>query len=196
MSTMGSSSTTPLRAHHPICVGGHFSSPCYYATHLHAIGKSSTSPHDHSLSACHWLTRGRIHGEFQYWSMHGLPRAGSAAGAAAGRTWGVTRRNCAAPRGRSGQGCAPRRATEASGGSLRRCREGARGAQARGDDRPVARATILLACLCAALRCGPTPAFGGAAKFPVCSKLKATTRNTSAMLLQRCFVWSPGALPA
>ena len=66
---------------------------------------------------------------------------------------GVTRRNCCAPRGRSGQGSAPRRATEASGGSLRRCREGARGAQARGDDRPVARATILLAYLCAALRC-------------------------------------------
>ena len=75
------------------------------------------------------------------------------AGATAGRSWGVTRRNCPAPRGRSGHGSAPRRATEASGGSLRRCREGARGAQARGDDRPVARATIFLACLCAALRC-------------------------------------------
>ena len=64
------------------------------------------------------------------------PGRGSAAGAAAGRSWGVTRRNCSTPRGRSGHGSAPRRATEASGGSLRRCREGARGAQARGDDRP------------------------------------------------------------
>ena len=64
------------RAHDPITVGGHFSKLCYYATHLHAIGKSGTSPRDCSLSACHWLTRGRIHGEFQYWSMHGLPREG------------------------------------------------------------------------------------------------------------------------
>ena len=44
---------------------------------------------------------------------------------------------------------------------MRRCREGARGAQARGDDRPVARATILLACLCAALRCPSGEEAGG-----------------------------------
>ena len=73
---MGCAAAGPAPPHDPICVGGHFSSPCYYATHLHAIGKSSTSPHDRSLSACHWLTRGRIHGEFQFWSMHGLTRAG------------------------------------------------------------------------------------------------------------------------
>ena len=79
------------------------------------------------------------------------PGRGSAAGATAGRSWGVTRRNCAAPRGVRGRAAHPggrrRRREDPCGGVAR-----ARGGRRRGGttDRWLAPPSFWPAC---ALRC-------------------------------------------
>ena len=64
---------------------------------------------------------------------------------------------CPLPTGRVGHGSAPWRVTDASEGPLLRCCEGAWGSQTRGATYPVACATILLVCLCAAHSVLPDP---------------------------------------
>ena len=64
---------------------------------------------------------------------------------------------CPLPTGRAGHGSAPWRVTDASEGPLLRCCEGAWGSQTRGPTDPVACATILLVCLCAAHSVLPDP---------------------------------------
>ena len=64
---------------------------------------------------------------------------------------------CPLPTGRAGHGSAPWWVTDASEGPLLRCCEGAWGSQTTGATDPVACATILLVCLCAAHSVLPDP---------------------------------------
>ena len=82
---------------------------------------------------------------------------------------------CPLPTGRVGHGSAPWRVTDASEGPLLRCCEGAWGSQTRGATYPVACATILLVCLCAAHSVVPDP-LTPAAAAALCRRAQAACR--------------------